>query len=320
MSQVLVLAELSGSGVRKATLELLTFAGRLGEPAAVVCGEAPAEAVATLAEYGAATVYRVAGSEFSSHLSLPVAEALVAVAEQTSPSAILVSSGPDGKDVAARLAVRLDAGIVTDAVDLVAEDGQVVATQSVVNGSYRARTKITSGLAVVTVRPNSVTAQPASAAGNVVEVPVTFSATATGTAVDGRSPKASTGRPDLTDAAVVIAGGRGVGSAEGFALIEALADALGAAVGATRAVTDLEWASHDLQIGQTGKTVSPSLYLAAGVSGSIQHRAGMQSSKTIVAINKDPKAPIFSVSDFGVVGDLHKVIPALIEAASARKG
>lgn len=319
MSQVLVLAELTGSGVRKATLELLTFARRLGEPAAVVCGDAPDEAVATLAEYGAATVYTVAGSEFSSHLSLPVAEALVAVAGQASPSAILVSSGPDGKDVAARVAVRLDAGIVTDAVDVDLQDGQVVATQSVVNGSYRARTKITSGVAVLTVRPNSVTAEAAPAAGSVVEVTVSFSAAATGTAVDGRNPKESTGRPDLTDAAVVIAGGRGVGSQEGFALVEALADALGAAVGATRAVTDLDWAAHDLQIGQTGKTVSPTLYVAAGISGSIQHRAGMQSSKTIVAINKDPKAPIFAVSDFGVVGDLHQVIPALIEQANTRK-
>ncbi|MEP7160119.1 MAG: electron transfer flavoprotein subunit alpha/FixB family protein [Dermatophilaceae bacterium] len=319
MSQVLVLAEVTPSGVRKATLELLTFARRLGEPAAVLCGTADPAAVATLAEYGAATVYTVPGSEFDSHLALPTAEALVAVAAQAAPYAILVTSGPDGKDAAARVAVRLDAGIVTDAVDLESDGGSVIATQSVVNGSYRARTRITSGTAVVTVRPNSVTPEPSPADGAVVEVAVTFSDAAKGTVVERRDPKTSTGRPDLTDATSVVTGGRGVGSQDGFALVEQLADALGAAVGATRAVTDLDWASHDLQIGQTGKTVSPSLYLAVGVSGSIQHRAGMQSSKTIVAINKDPKAPIFAVSDFSVVGDLHTVIPTLIEQARARK-
>jgi electron transfer flavoprotein alpha subunit len=149
---------------------------------------------------------------------------------------------------------------------------------------------------------------------------VAFSERARGAAVTSRAAKQGTGRPDLADASVVVAGGRGVGSEEGFEVIGRLADVLGGAVGATRAVSDLKWAPHELQIGQTGKTVAPTLYVAAGVSGAIQHRAGMQSSKTIVAVNKDPKAPIFQIADFGVVGDLHHVIPALIDEVSKRKG
>lgn len=320
MSQVLVLAEAAPNGVRKACLELLTMARTLGEPAAVLVGDAPDAAVAQLTEYGAETIYHVGGTERSDYLSVPVARALEAVVAQAQPLAVLLVSGPEGKDVAARLAVKLESGLVTDAVALALDGDAVVATQTVVNNQYRATTKITRGPAIVTVRPNSVSAEAAPAAGEVKTVEVSYDDASKATAITGRTPKGSTGRPDLLDAAVVVTGGRGVGSEEGFGLIGQVADVLGGAVGATRAVTDLKWAPHDLQIGQTGKTVAPSLYLAAGVSGSIQHRAGMQSSKTIVAVNKDPKAPIFQVADLGVVGDLHKVLPALLEQAKAPRG
>ena len=320
MSQVLVLAEPAPNGVRKACLELLTMARELGEPAAVLVGDAPDAAVEQLKEYGAATIYHVAGNERTDYLSVPVARALEAVVATAQPLAVLLVSGPEGKDVAARLAVKLESGLVTDAVAVELDGDAVVATQTVVNNQYVAKTKVTRGPAIVTVRPNSVSAAPAPGAGQVTAVDATYDDASKATAITGRTPKGSTGRPDLLDAGVVITGGRGVGSEDGMALIGQVADALGGAVGATRAVTDLKWAPHDLQIGQTGKTVAPSLYLAAGVSGSIQHRAGMQSSKTIVAVNKDPKAPIFQVADLGVVGDLHKVLPAVLEQVKAARG
>ncbi len=284
-----------------------------------MCGEATDDVVATLGEYGATTVYTVSAPEIEQFLSLPKAEASIAVARRSQPAAILVTSGPEGKDVAARVAVRLDSGLVTDAVDVTSEGGTLVTTQSVVAGSFHVRSQVVRGTPVITVRPNATTAQPAPAQPRVEPVTVEFSDRARGAVVTSRTPKVTSARPDLADAAVIVAGGRGVGSEAGLGVIEALADALGGAVGVTRAVSDLHWASHDLQIGQTGKTVAPSLYVAAGVSGAIQHRAGMQSSKTIVAVNKDPKAPIFAIADFGVVGDLHTVLPALVDEVGKRR-
>jgi electron transfer flavoprotein alpha subunit len=231
-----------------------------------------------------------------------------------------VTSGPEGKDVAARIAVRLDSGILTDAVSVALDGGSVVGTQSVFAGCWLARSRVVRGPAVVTMRPNATSASAAPATASVESVSVAVSEAAKGAKITGREPKVSTGRPELTDAALVVAGGRGVGSQEGFAVIEQTADALGAAVGASRTVTDQHWAPHELQVGQTGKTVAPSLYLAAGISGAIQHRAGMQSSKTIVVVNKDAKAPMFQLADFGVVGDLHKVLPALVDEIGKRKG
>ena len=320
MSEVLVLAETTAAGVRKPTLELLTAARALGEPAAVVFGETSDAVVAALGEYGATKVYAVAAPEVGDYLSLPKAEAVVQIAGAANPVAILVTSGPEGKDVAARVAVRLNSGIVPDATAVALDGDAVVATQTVFAGRWQARSKVVRGPAVVTMRPNATSAEAAPASAAVQAVDVTVSESAKGAKITSREPKVSTGRPELTDAAVVVAGGRGVGSQEGFAVIEQTADALGAAVGASRTVTDQHWAPHELQVGQTGKTVAPSLYLAAGISGAIQHRAGMQSSKTIVVVNKDPKAPMFQLADFGVVGDLHKVLPSLIDEVGKRKG
>jgi electron transfer flavoprotein alpha subunit len=319
VSEILVLVELTPSGVRKATLELLTIARRLGEPSAIVCGEATDDIVSRLGEYGATTVYAVSAPEIEQFLSLPKAEAVVSLARRVGPAAVLVTSGPEGKDVAARVAVRLDSGLITDAVDVVAEGAAVTTTQSVVAGSFHVRSEVVRGIPVITVMPNAVPAAASPAQPRVESVDVEFSDRARGATVTRRTPKASSARPDLADAAVVVAGGRGVGSEAGMSVIEALADTLGGAVGVTRAVSDLHWASHDLQIGQTGKTVAPNVYVAAGLSGAIQHRAGMQSSKTIVAVNKDPKAPIFAIADFGVVGDLHTVLPALVDEIGKRR-
>ena len=320
MTDVLVLVETTGSTVRTPSLELLTLARRLGEPSAVLFGSPDEAVVAVLGEHGATTVYAVPAPEAEEFLSLPKAEAVVDLARRVSPVAVLVTSGPEGKDIAARVAVALESGIITDAVDVTADGGAVVATQSIVAGRFVATTKVERGPAVITLRPNSVEPSPAPTSPTVETVDLSVSDGAKAARVVASHPKESSGRPDLMDAAVVVAGGRGVGSPEGFAKVESLADVLGAAVGASRTVTDVGWAPHESQIGQTGKTIAPALYVAAGISGAIQHRAGMQSSKTIVAVNKDPKAPIFAIADFGVVGDLHTVLPALTEEIGRRRG
>lgn len=327
MSDVLVLAERaarSDSGLRKTTCELLTLAARLGRPVVVLFGDADEAALAELGRFGAAAVHTVqppAGADEGAYLAVAKAEALAQLASSGDVAAVLVTSGPEGKDVAGRLAVALDSGIITDAVDVVAGPAGPQATQSVVAGSWLATSEVVTGVPVITVRPNAITPEPVDGAPtpSVESLSVAFSDVATAVRTVSTTPKQSTGRPELVDASVVVAGGRGVGSADAFTVLEALADSLDGAVGASRAATDQDWYPHEMQIGQTGKSVAPQLYLAAGISGAIQHRAGMQASKAIVAVNKDPKAPIFAISDLGVVGDLHTVLPALADEIAKRK-
>ncbi|GGP47134.1 electron transfer flavoprotein subunit alpha/FixB family protein [Streptomyces abikoensis] len=320
MAEVLVYVDHVDGAVRKPTLELLTLARRIGEPVAVHLGAGADTAAATLAEYGAVKVLTADAPEFADYLVVPKVDALEAAYRAVSPAAVLVPSSAEGKEIAARLAVRIGSGIITDAVDLEAGAEGPVATQSVFAASYSTKSRVTKGTPVITVKPNSAAPEAAPAAGTVEQLAVSFGEQATGTKVVSRTPRESTGRPELTEAAIVVSGGRGVNGAENFTIVEALADSLGAAVGASRAAVDAGWYPHTNQVGQTGKSVSPQLYIAAGISGAIQHRAGMQTSKTIVAINKDAEAPIFELVDYGVVGDLFEVVPQLTEEIKSRKG
>ncbi|HSJ22992.1 MAG TPA: electron transfer flavoprotein subunit alpha/FixB family protein [Nocardioidaceae bacterium] len=315
MTEILVLVDHVDGAVRKTTNELLTIARRLGEPSAVFIGSPSHDAVAALKSFGAEKIYVVDDAEIKGYLVAPKAEVLQQLVEKTSPGAVLISSNAEGKEIAGRLAVKIDSGLITDAVDVQAGP---VTTQSVFAGGYTVQAKVTKGTPVITVKPNAATPEQADGAGAVEQVAVTISDAAKAAKIVASEPRKSTGRPELTEAAIVVAGGRGTGG--NFDPIESFADALGGAVGASRAVVDSGWYPHSFQIGQTGKVVSPQLYVAAGISGAIQHRAGMQTSKTIVAVNKDEEAPLFELVDFGVVGDLHAVLPAATEEVNKRKG
>jgi electron transfer flavoprotein alpha subunit len=318
MAAVLVLVDQLDGTVRKPTFELLTLAGRLGEPAAVYIGTGADAARETLANHGAVTLYVADGPDLGDYLVAPKAEVLARVVAETEPAAVLITSSPEGKEVAGRLAVKLGSGLITDAVDIEAgADGAPIATQSIFADTWSVRARVTHGTPVITVKPNAVTPEPRPAAGEQHPITVQLSEVDRGARITARHPRDATGRPDLSEAAIVVAGGRGTGG--DFRLIEELADALGGAVGATRAVVDAGWYPHAFQIGQTGKTVSPQLYIAAGISGAIQHRSGMQTAKTIVVINKDSEAPLFAVADFGVVGDLQKVLSQATEEIRRRK-
>jgi electron transfer flavoprotein alpha subunit len=318
MAEVLVLVDHAGGRLRKATAELLTAARRLGEPSAVHIGPGADRAQVTLAKYGAHKVYVVDDADAASYLVAPQAEVLAALVERTSPAAVLVPSNAAGKEVAARLAVKTGSGLITDAVDVQQGADGIETTQSVFAGSYSVTAKVTHGTPIICLKPNSVPIEPSPAAGAVEAVDVTISDAAKAARITDAQPKQATGRPELTEAAIVVAGGRGTGG--DFGPVEGFADALGAAVGASRAAVDAGWYPHSSQIGQTGKQVSPQLYVAAGISGAIQHRAGMQTSKTIVAVNKDEEAPIFELVDFGVVGDLFNVLPQAADEVKKRKG
>ena len=318
MAEILVLVDHVDGAVRKTTTELLTIARRAGEPAAVFLGAGYDAAKETLGRFGATKVYVVDAPELDEYLVAPKAEALAQVVAAAQPAAVLVTSSPEGKEVAARLAVKIESGIVTDAVDVTVAGSELVTTQSVFAGGYTVTAKVTHGTPVITVKPNAVTPEPSETTPVEEKVAVTISDAAKTAKIIERKPRAATGRPELTEAAIVVSGGRGTGG--DFGPVEALADALGAAVGASRAAVDSGWYPHAYQVGQTGKTVSPQLYLAAGISGAIQHRAGMQTSKTIIVVNKDAEAPIFAMADFGVVGDLHAVLPRATEEVAKRKG
>ncbi len=317
MAEVLVLVDHVDGEIKKTTYEMLTLARTLGEPSAVVVGPTGTAAALAegLAEHGAEKIYVAESDDVTSWLSTPQVDVLAALVERTSPPAVFVPAGADGREVGGRLAIRTNSGLLNDIVGL---DADRRATHSIFGAAFTVEATATTETAVVAVRGGAVEIEPTPGAGTqeTVEVPAVDAAT-TGT-VSNRAPMVGGDRPDLTEATVVVSGGRGVGSADNFEVVETLADSLHAAVGASRAAVDSGYYPNQFQVGQTGKTVSPQLYVALGISGAIQHRAGMQTSKTIVAVNKDPEAPIFEIADFGVVGDLFTVSPQLTEEVGKR--
>ena len=318
MSEVLVVVEHAGGAVKKVTLEMLTLARDLGIPAAVVFG-APGTAAAItdkLGEFGAAKVYVAESDDIDDHLVAPKAAILANLIKTASPAAVLLGSTQEGKEIAARVAVRLDNGLLTDVLSL---DADGTATQAIFAGTTVVKSQVSRGLPLVTVRPNSLTPTPAPATAEVATLDTTVDDSAKLVKIVERKAEQKGSRPELAEASIVVSGGRGIGSADNFKLVEEFADLLGGAVGASRAAVDSGFYPHQFQVGQTGKTVSPQLYIALGISGAIQHRAGMQTSKTIVAVNKDPEAPIFDLADYGVVGDLFKVVPQAAEEIRKRK-
>lgn len=315
MGEVLVLIEHSKGEVKKVSLELLAMAAKVGNPVAVVLGPGADSAAPTIGQYGAKKVFVDSSEIYINEVVIPTVSALTKLVNDLSPTAVLVPSSADGKEVAGRLAIETNSGVITDASDLSA-DGSV--TQNIFGGATIVTAKVTKGTPIITVRPNSIA--PIVSEGSAEVVSLTVEHKPAKTTITDRVAVQKSGRPDLSEAAVVVSGGRGVASEDGFKnLIEPLADVLGAAVGASRAATDAGWYPHQFQVGQTGKTVSPQLYIANGISGAIQHRAGMQTSKTVVVVNKDPEAPIFDLADFGIVGDLNEVVPDLTARIKARK-
>jgi electron transfer flavoprotein alpha subunit len=314
MPRVLVLVEHEDGVTKKVTYEMLTKARDLGEPAALFVGQGVEGAREGLARHGATAVYAAAGDN---RLAGQLTDALETAVHYAEPAVVLVAATPLGKDAGARLAARNGWGMLADIVDL---DDDLVATQNVFGGATTVRSRVRTGTPVLAVKPNSFPVQEAPAEPEVVDLGQTGEGGFDQSRIVDHVVQEQGGRPDVAEAEIVVSGGRGLQDPSNFALVEALADTLGAAVGASRAAVDAGWYPHQHQVGQTGKTVSPQLYVAVGISGAIQHRAGMQTSKTIVAVNKDADAPIFAISDFGVVGDLFKVIPRLTDEVAKRKG
>ncbi|VXB57806.1 Electron transfer flavoprotein subunit alpha [Arthrobacter sp. 9AX] len=317
MAKVLVFIDNPGNALKKSSLELLTLARSLGESVVAVNGNLNGDVTATFAEYGVGTVLRPSAEDLDDYLVAPKAAYLAAAAQSTGATIVLLDNSPEGKEIAARLGIRLNAGVITDVVGV---DADGTAHKSVLAGSYNTACKASTPVSVLTVKANNVIPEPAAAASTpeTATVDVPAGSTAAAARITAREQKVASGRPDLTDARIVVAGGRGVDG--DFGPVEELADALGAAVGASRAATDAGWISHDAQVGQTGKTVSPQLYISAGISGAIQQKAGMQTAKVIVAVNKDAESPVFEIADFGIVGDLFDVLPQATAEIKKRKG
>jgi electron transfer flavoprotein alpha subunit len=318
MAEVLVLVEHADGALKKVTSELITAARVLGEPAAVVVGK-PGTAdplIDGLKAAGAAKIYVAESDTAENYLITPSVDVLAALAESASPAAVLAASSADGKEITGRLAARIGSGLL---VDVVGVEAGPKAIHSIFGGAFTVEAQANGDTPVITVRAGAIDAEPADGAGEKVTVEVPEAAE-NAAKVTSREPAVAGDRPELAEATIVVSGGRGVGSADNFHVVEELADSLGAAVGASRAAVDSGYYPGQFQVGQTGKTVSPQLYIALGISGAIQHRAGMQTSKTIVAVNKDEEAPIFEIADYGIVGDLFKVAPQLTEAVKARKG
>ncbi len=306
---VLVIAEQVDGVFRKVTFEALSAARRLdSQVVAMVLGSGIEGAAAQLGKYGAAKTLVGDDAALAEYTVDAYTEVVAGIVGQTNPAVVLLGATTQGKELAGRLSARLDAGLATDCVAVDMDGGQVIATRPMYGGKILADVAISGAPAIVALRPNTITAEEAPVDGVIEKVSVNVGQVRT----QVKSKQLETGKTDLTEAEVVVSGGRGMGGSD-FSVVEALADVLGAAVGASRSAVDEGWRSASDQVGQTGKTVSPNLYVACGISGAIQHLAGMSSSKVIVAINKDPEAPIFTKADYGIVGDLFEVVPALTD-------
>lgn len=322
MGCILTFVEQRGGVPRKASLEALSQARRLAQGAgwgvcAVLIGHGVKDRAAELGVWGAGTVHVADDERFASFSAEGYAAAIVAAARACPPSAIFMAATITGKDVAGRVAARLGVGCLTDVVSVSLQGERIQAVRPVYSGKALATVDGGSSMpVVVTLRPNVFAAESTGAPAQVVDLPPVEAAIRS-KVIEVKA--AEGGELDVAEADIIVSGGRGIKAAENFALIRSLAEPLGAAVGASRAVVDAGWIEHKHQVGQTGKVVSPSLYIACGISGAIQHLAGMSSSKVIVAINKDAEAPIFKVADYGVVGDLFQVIPPFVNEVKKLK-
>lgn len=316
VNNIWVVAEPANGTFTTTSLELLSHARTLATNVSAITWGSGATLAAQAGEYGATTLYDV-GDLAGALPGVPVAAAIAALVESTAPDAILIPTSYDGRDIAGRLSARLDRPVLTNVTGLY-DDGGLVTEHPIFGGTETVKAHFTgAGPGIIVVRAKSFTAEASGGgAASVVAAPVGDTG-ATGTATIATSHVEERTGPKLEEAAVVVSGGRGLGEASQYALIEETAKLLHGAAGASRAIVDAGWVPYSHQVGQTGKTVKPTVYIACGISGATQHMVGMKGSKNIVAINKDPDAPIFQIADFGVVGDVHKVLPALIEALKA---
>jgi electron transfer flavoprotein alpha subunit len=319
MAKIWVYAELSQGELAPISNELLAKARDLGDAEAVALGPGAAQAAATLGKHGAKTVFVNEDQAFADYIAEPAADTLEALVKQHSPDLVLFGFTSDSREVAGRLAARLGTGCISNALDVKAQDGGFVARVPYFGGAKVADYKANAKPAIVLLRPKSVEASEVGGEAKVEQVPATIGEKSKRARVLERKVEAAEAIK-LEDAGVIVSGGRGLGGPENFPLLEALAGALGGAVGASRAVVDAGWVPYSMQVGQTGKTVRPGVYIAVGISGAMQHTVGMKGAKVIIAINKDADAPIMKMADLGVVGDALKIVPKLTEAVKAKKG